>query len=44
MSKSDKRIKALEEKAVSECWQYCYEQGLTAKEQAEYDKLVSGGE
>ncbi len=38
------RIKELEDKASSECWSYCYEQGLTTEEQNEYDKLVEGVE
>ena len=37
----DKRIKALEDKALGECWSYCYEQGLTEEEQNEYDILLS---
>jgi len=35
-----KRITTLENKALSECWTYCYENGLTTEEQKEYDKLV----
>jgi len=38
----DKRIKELENKAKCNCWEYCYENGLTKEEQEEYDELVYG--
>ena len=34
------RLMELEDKASSECWSYCYENGLTEKEQEEYDDLL----
>ena len=40
ITKEDKRIKELEHKALCECWEYCYENGLTKEEQEEYHKLV----
>ena len=36
------RLKELENKACSECWEYCFENGLNKAEQEEYDDLVYG--
>ena len=39
-----KRATALEKIASAKCWEYCYENGLTDSEQAEYDRIVYGVE
>jgi len=36
----DKRIRELEQKACSRCWEHCYDYGLTDTEKEEYDEIV----
>jgi Pyruvate/2-oxoacid:ferredoxin oxidoreductase delta subunit len=40
-SQRNRRIKELELLACTACWSFCFENGLTEEEQAEYNELMS---